>query len=750
MPKAIPALVVSASLAIGLCCPALAQDARDSVSVGRPTHRIPRVNSEINVDAVLDEPFWEHALVLTMDYEVRPGENIPPPVRTRVLLAYDDTRLFAAFRADDPDPSLIRARLTDRDEMWDDDWVVLNLDTFNDARKSYLFVCNPLGVQADIIETTGGPSCPFDAIWDSAGRITSEGYIVEMAIPFRALRFQRSSEDQIWGIDAIRSYPREVRHHIGLFPRDRSNNCYLCQADKIIGFAGVSPGRNIEIDPTLSAINSQARQGDEDIPQGEFQNQRSDVEAGITGTWGFTPNLTLCGTLNPDFSQIEADVLQLDVNTQYALYYEERRPFFLEGMHIFESRLGVVYTRTLADPVWGAKITGKEGSNVIGFYMVEDDVTNFLFPSAYTTSGNSMDSTSLGTVLRYRRDINDAATLGIMLTDREGTAYFNRVASIDGDFRVTDKDRIQVQGLYTGTRYPDEIVAAEDQPEGTFTGSGLDVHYFHNTGTLDWYGMVRRLERGIRADLGYRPQVDYNYGTAGVGYTFNRESGGWYTMLNFGGSYQYEETTAHELIQKGTSGWFNYTGPKESFFDTEVYFGDNRYEGANYGIRRVYLDGGFWPSGSVFMMAWCLVGDGIDYENSQAGKVLTLAPETEVKLGLRLELSYRHTYEHLNVEGGRLYTANIDYLKAIYQLSKRAFVRAILQYVDYDFDPDLYIEETDPEYQNLFSQFLFSYKINPQTVLYLGYSDNYYGNQDYTLTQSDHTFFAKMGYAITL
>ena len=310
----------------------------------KPPYRVPRVNSHITADGVLNEQIWGEALRLSIDYEVRPGENIPPPVETEVLLAYDDTNLYCAFKAYDPDPSKICAHLCDRDNLWDDDWVVLNLDTFNDQRRSYLFVCNPLGIQADCIEVTGGESTEWDPIWDSAGRITGEGYVVEMAIPFSSLRFQRTDQDQIWGVDLIRSYPREVRHHLGLFPRDRNNNCYLCQAEKLIGFAGATPGRNIEFDPTFSTIHTKQR---EEVWE-DFGPVRSDYDFGLTASWGLTPNLILNGTVNPDFSQVEADAAQLDINTQFAIYYSEQRPFFLESADLFTSRLNVVHTRRLA------------------------------------------------------------------------------------------------------------------------------------------------------------------------------------------------------------------------------------------------------------------------------------------------------------------------------------------------------------------------------------------------------------------
>ena len=729
---------------------AAARELGQTASPERQPHHIPRVNAHITADGILDEPLWSDALTLPLEYEVRPGENIPPPVKTDVMLAYNETDLLVAFRAYDPDPSLIWARLADRDELYDDDWVAINLDTFNDQRRSYLFVCNPLGVQADYIETEGGSGCEFDAIWDSGGRVTDEGYVVEMCIPFRALRFQRSESDQVWGIDAIRSYPRVVRHHIGLFPRDRNNNCYLCQAEKIVGFAGVAPGRSVEVIPTLSGIRSQIRSGEESIPQGDFIDEMNDIEAGVTGKWGLTPNLTFCGTLNPDFSQIEADRPQVDVNTQFSLWFPERRPFFLEGMHMFESRLGLIYTRTIADPDWGFKLTGKEGSNVIGVFMAQDAVTNFLLPDAYGSYTAFLAQRSRGTVIRYRRDVNSSASAGLMFTDRRGEDYFNTVASFDGDFRITQKDRIQVAALSTSTTYPRALVDEEDVPAVNLTGSALDVFYFHNTRTLDWYGVVRRIEPGVRLDLGFRPQVDYNYGEAGFGYTVNRESGSWYTVLNAGAGYEYETTTGDELIQKGATAWFNYDGPKQAFFNFNGYFGKNRYEGSEFGINRGFFEGGLFVSGSLFAMAWAVVGDQVDYENVQPGRVLTLSPVLEYKMGLHLKLRYEHQYERLSVEGGRLYTANTDYLGVIYQFNRRAFARVVLHYVDYDYNAGLYDDPPDPEYRDVFTQLLFAYKINPQTVLYVGYSDNYEANHIYKLTQTGRTLFAKLGYALNI
>jgi len=293
---------------------------------------VSKTDTEVTLDGILDEKVWQDALMLELLYEVRPGENVPPPVQTQVFLSYDSKNLYAAFRCYDPDPSAIRAHLSDRDSHGGDDWVGLIFDTFNDQRRSFVFIVTAQGVQLDLIETQSGDDAGWDGIWDCASELMDWGYCVEMVLPFSTLSFQRKKGFQVWGFDAVRSYPRDHTYHIGLFPRDRSDNCYLCQAVKIKGFEGVSPGRNLEVNPTLTAIRKDER---EDFPQGGFKKEYQNTEFGVNTRWGITSNLTLNLTANPDFSQVEADARQLDINRPFALFYPEKRPFFTEGLDFF-------------------------------------------------------------------------------------------------------------------------------------------------------------------------------------------------------------------------------------------------------------------------------------------------------------------------------------------------------------------------------------------------------------------------------
>lgn len=705
---------------------------------------VPRTDSGIKVDAVLDEDAWKEALTLELNYEVRPGENVTPPVRTEVLLTYDDKNFYAAFRCYDPDPSAIRAHLRDRDTLGGDDWIALILDTFNDERRSFDFIVTSLGVQFDQIEAQTGEDNGWDAIWDSAGQITDWGYAIEIAIPFSSLRFQRKDGPQIWGFDAVRRYPRSHAYHIGLFPRDRSNNCYLCQAIKIKGFDNVSPGRSIEINPTVTAARTDERP---EFPLGDMEKRDQDAEVGLTARWGMTPNLTLSLTANPDFSQVEADALQLDINQPFALFYPERRPFFTEGADFFNTLEGAIYSRTMRDPSWGLKLTGKERSNTIGTYVVRDDITNLIFPGSQGSNSTSLQMPNTSSVFRYKRDIGSHYTVGLLATDREGNDYFNRLFGFDLDFRVTPTNQLQLQVLGSRTRYPDETADSFDQPHGAFSDWLVSFEYDHYTRTWGWWADYEQSGPDFRADLGFIPMVGFRNIEGGVLHTWNAKPGDWWSMFRVGSDLNYYEDWDGNLLNKRASLWFNYNGAMQSYLSVR---GEKKREAFNYhefDITSFTLQGGFLPTENLEVNILSLIGDRVDYANTRQGKRFRINPWLSYNFGKHLRLGIDHTYEKMTVQDARLYTANISQASAVYQFNVRTFIRSIFQYVNYDYNPGNYTFDIDPEYKRFFTQLLFSYKINARTVLFLGYSDNYFGNQDFSLKQSDRTFFVKLGYA---
>lgn len=709
-------------------------------------YHVPEVNGPVRADGVLNEEVWKKALVIELKYEVSPAENIPPPVKTEVLLAHSKNRLYIAFRAYDPDPSAILSRICDRDHIGNQDWVGVILDTFNDERRSFDFLCNPLGVQEDFIENSNSGGGDWDAIWDSGGRIHKEGYNVEMSIPFSSLRFQRSNGHQVWGFDAVRSYPRTVRHHIGTFPRDRNNNCYLCQSIKLVGFSSAKPGKNLEFDPTLSAHTIRER----DEGTRDPFTKDSKVEPGLTARWGFTPNLTLSATANPDFSQVEADSLQMTVNEPFAIFFPEKRPFFLEGADFFDTRLDAVYTRAVRDPSWGIKITGKEGSNTIGAYMVRDTLTNLVFPGSEGSDSTTLSMDTTASVLRYKRDFGNKYTVGLMFTNREGTDYYNRVFGIDGDFRFTSKDRIRMQILGSSTLYPDATAEEFEQPKDRFNDKALDIVYQHDSRNFSGHVGYKDMGKDFRADLGFIPRVNYRSIYGGGNYIWYAKPNKWWSRFTLNANFEQLKDEDDNLLQRRYSTHFAYEGPRQMHSLIEYAWVRERYEGKVFDQNRFFIHHCMNPIGAIHLYFNVNFGDRIDYTDARGGKRLKLYPGISYHIGQHLRLDLSHTFERLWVNSKRLYTANQTELTVIYHFTKRMFVRCIMQYVDHKYNTENYISEMDPVYKHLFTQFLFSYKINPQTVLFLGYSDNYHAYVPGKMPQTNRAVFLKVGYALVL
>lgn len=715
-------------------------------------HVIPEVSEVIKADGVMDEKVWENALMLELNYEVGPGENIKPPVRTEVRFMYTKTHLMVSFKAYDPDTSRIRARICDRDTINPQDHVTVVFDTFNDERSSYNFSCNPFGVQMDAIETPQNyhGRTSWDTIWDSGGKITEYGYCVEMLIPFRAIKFQRNGEGrQTWRVDALRIYPRTNRHRISLFPRDRNNNSYLNQADTISGFKGIRAGKNLEFSPVFSAHVSDSR----DAGTHDKFERKKKYEPGLTAKWGFTNNLTLSATVNPDFSQVEADAPQMDVNEPFAIFFPEKRPFFTEGSDYFNTRLDAVYTRIIRDPSWGVKITGKEGPHTIGVYTVKDTVTNLLFPGSTGSSSASVDINNQSSVVRYKYDINDRYTVGGLVTGRKGSGYHNWVYGVDGDFRITSKDKISVQFLSSDTKYGSKIVKDHGVRGDKFRGGALDIFYRHSSRNINWFAGYKDMGEDFRADLGFIPKVGYRSLFAGTTYRWYADSGKWWERTALELEYDQEKEYGGILLKREVSLKFTLSAISQIHAFAEVkrekrYYGERSYNLNEFKLHHCQNIGK-----DVFIWFTGRYGDRIDYSNYRKGKRLRLKGMMRYEIGRYVKLNLTHTYERMTAASARLYTANQSEVKCTWQFNKKTFFRGVVQYADYRFNSSNYINGHDPVEKHLFTQFLFSYKLNPQTVLFLGYSDNYYNdpNSRYkNLITANRAVFLKIGYALIL
>jgi hypothetical protein len=743
-------LALAAAVVAAFVSPAAAQAPTAAAPAGsRPAFHTARADSEIRVDGVMEEPAWDRAARIPVLYEYQPGDNVPAPVQTDCFLTYDSKNLYIGCRAMDPRPGEIRAHLMDRDAMdtfVQDDHVGFMLDTFNDERRAFQFRVNPLGVQADAIfsEQDGIEDWSWDTIWASAGRVTAEGYVVEVALPFNQVRFPATAGPQTWGVEFFRSWPRSVRHRMRSHRTDRDKGCILCQEGKLSGLESLTAGRALEFDPTLTGHRTDTR---EVAPDGEMKTGPATGEAGLTARWGVTPNMIVSGAVNPDFSQVEADVAQLDINTRFALFYPEKRPFFLEGVDYFTTPEQAVFTRTVADPLAGIKLTGKQGRHAVGVFATQDRLNNLILPSNAGSDFATDPGDVTGTVVRYRGDVASRSTAGFLYAGREGGPYHNRVIGPDVMLGLTPSDTVRVQYLRSDTAYPSTIVERYGQPEGAFGGNALSAQYDHVA--RNWFWTLSYLDRDedFRADSGFIPRVDLRQAAATVQRRFWGEPKSWFTTFDLVA--QSSRTTDHagRVTDQQLELQALYSGPAQTLLVGLVEVEKEFFEGVTYdkvgGVGLFQVK----PSGALALGLTAFAGDAVDYTGNRPADSVMLNPTLEWKVGKPLNLQLNHTFERLTVDGGRLYTANLSQLRAVYHFNVRTFARAILQYTHVARDPSLYPTPTPSRSAELFAQYLFSYKINPQTVLLAGYSDNYASFAGVDLGQTNRTLFLKIGYA---
>lgn len=715
--------------------------------VAAETLEVPEVVGSFRIDGVLDEPQWAQALVLPLPFEIEPGDNTPAPVRTTCFLLSTPRALVVGFRAEDPNPAAIRAHVSDRDRLFRDDYVGFMLDTFADRRRAYQFIVNPVGVQGDAIrnETAGDhpEDFTFDAIWNAAGRITSQGYEVEIEVPFAALRFPAGEGRKRWGFLAMRAYPRSLRRLLASAPRDRNNACTVCQFPQIIGFASAHPGRSLELNPSFAAVQSQNR---EELAQPTMSRPTRRGDAGFSILWGLTPNLSLSATANPDFSQVEADAAQLTVNRTFALFYPEKRPFFLEGADSFATPMPVVYTRSLADPQWGVKLTGKEGRHTLGLLAVRDEITNLLLPGVQGSSRTTLQAPSNAAVFRYRYDLGQSSVLGVLISDRRARGYHNRLWGLDGMLRFTDADSVQFQILRSHTRYPALTDLDPSLRKRDLEGTAWQVSANRSTRHWEAWGFFRNVSDTFRADLGFLPQVGTRGGEVGGQRIFWGDEGRWYSRIALGGEVDYREDQRGNLLDRNVALMVRYHGPLQSTVFLRATRFTEIWQGKEFGGARARLFANIRFSGALTSSLGLETGDTVDYSNSRAAKLYRVTPGFTWNIGRHLYLQGDVVGERLTVENGELYRAAVAELRSFYHFNVRSYLRLILQRTEVDYRPELYLDPPDRESTETTAQLLFAYKLNPQSLLFVGYATNMQGNEVRPQVTMGRTVFLKVSY----
>lgn len=441
----------------------------------KPTINVPKVTGEVTVDGELDEVIWAQAAIAENFAEVNPGDQVAPPVESRALIAYDNKNLYVALIAFD-DPSTVRTSYRDRDEIFRDDYFGLMLDTYDNQSWGYELFVNPYGVQGDLrMASSGGEDASFDIIWESIGKVTDSGYQVEIAIPFSSLRFPDKPE-QRWRVNFWRDHQRDIRRRYAWAAQDRDDPCFICQWGYLTGIENIKPANNLEIMPSAVGYQSGELSNYND-PSSDFLNEDPDGEFSVNARYGLTSNSSVEATLNPDFSQVESDGAQIDVNTTFGLFFSETRPFFQEGGELFLTYFDAVYTRSINDPQAATKFTGQFGRTSVAYLFARDENSPIMMPLKQQTSFGQAEN-SISNVVRVRHGFWEESFIGFIATDRRmndfGPSDIHKGGSsslfgFDGSIRFAKQYRIEMQTLFSKT---EEIT--DGHP---FIGYDIDTTY---------------------------------------------------------------------------------------------------------------------------------------------------------------------------------------------------------------------------------------------------------------------------------
>ena len=732
---------------------------------------IPKIMQAAKIDGELNEPSWSNAKKILVNNITWPDENVSAPVKTEALVYENGETLFIAFKAYDPKPGEIRAYLTDRDKNWNDDRVSVKIDSYHDHALAYQFYVNPLGTQADSIENelTKQESPAWDGIWESAGKITSEGYEVEIAIPLRILNFNEGLDIQKWGMEFIRFYPRDSQYRISNTIISQDNPCWICQMPVATGFKGAKQGNNLTIVPTLVSGTTKTR----DLPDDFNWEKESNSDAGVDLKWGITPDLTLNATFNPDFSQVEADSGQLDVNNTFALYLQEKRSFFLENQDYFATPVNLIYTRNINDPDYGGKLTGKMGDHSIAAFFANDQSANFLLPGNLGSGSYEIEEKTTNAAVRYRYGVNDELAVGALTTIRENDSYHNYVASTDVKYQPSPNDTINVQFISSDTELSKDVLddIQDDNNEQSVraqTVNGIDrafrVNYRHEN--RDWFFNLNHMNIGkdFRADLAFFNNSDFIKNVIGGGYIWRGDKEDWWTRIRIDGDWDITTNQDGEQIEQESQIYFNLNGPLQGFYRVGW---EQREKVANRenddildieGNTTTFDEKEFrsWfelkPTSSLWYGNFFKTGKNIDYTNNRLSDVLVWEPNISWNLNTNFKTRLSYTYSKMEFEDKPVYTANLVDLRMTYQFSIKSFLR--LSMVHYDIERNIgnylpeHQQDTDEQEKYLSAQLLYSYKINPQTLFFLGYAHGAQQTDALSkMTDDTRSVFLKLSYA---
>jgi len=700
---------------------------------GRRSVQARRTIEPPTIDGRLDDAVWRDAVLITDFTQTNPIEGAPPTERTEAWIAYDADHIYFAFYAHYTDPGEMRANRVDRDQTRRDDWIAVMFDPFLDQQRAYRFSVNAYGIQGDAIirggrsmrgPPGGGGETSWDALFDTGGAIVADGWTAEMAIPFKSLRYpSRGDGEHRWGFQITRTMQTKDETVVWA-PMTRAVAGVLTQMGMLGGLRGLSASRNLEFLPTATAIQL-GRLTDTGYVEDDAQ-----PDFGFNMKYGVTSNLTADFTLNPDFSQIEADRPQIETNQRYPLFFPELRPFFLEGQEIFRTpgRTNLVHTKTIVDPQIGGKLTGKTGNTTLGVLVANDAAPGkFDDPNAY-----GFGETANFVIGRARYDIYSQSYIGAIMTDREFLDSYSRVAGVDGQFRLGQTHRAQFLAVTSSHR---------DLDGNTLSGPMLNAELRRDSRNLSYSLDFNSIDPDFRTDAGFVRRVDMQQLDADIEYEWWPES--W--LISWGPQFRYRRNVDHAgiLQDEDFRADMSLRFARNIFFRADAQREMERFQGIDFHKARFSIRNGINSSRRFSLFYGIDWGEQIRFvENPFLGRMfdynisLTLLPTSRLNTQFRLDTA-RFSDMHT---GGLVFDVKILRTFTTYQFTDRLLVRNILEH--------------NTGNGKVGINLLFTYRVNAGTAFYIGYDDRLqegiyldrerFYNRD--LQRQQRAFFTKLQY----
>ncbi len=652
------------------------------------------------IDGILDDEVWVHAPSVTGFKTWNPDFGKDMGEKTEAYYAYDRENLYFAFRCFDREPDKIKTSVTARDRMLADDWVAINLDSFNDQQSLYAFYINPMGIQADSRLAARKQDYGFDAVWFSAGTVDEEGFNVEIRIPFKSIRFANADRVEM-GIIFERNITRysETGTYPALDPaRGAVVEAFQTQMHPI-SYEGVEHSRLFELLPAVTHSQRSALEENELVKAGD----QNDVS--LTVKYGITSDLTMDGTVNPDFSQVESDAGQVDINLRSPLYFPEKRPFFLEGNeyfnfagpNLYDPFRAVVYTRNIVNPIAGVKVSGKlSGKNTIASILARDEL-----PIGGEVVGDYADFV----ILRYKRTLKDDSYIGGFYTGKERENGYNRLAGGDALFRVNQSSTLGMHAFASQTTR-DRLNRRED-------GHAVGATYNYNTRNMGVGLSALDISENFRTETGYlvRPGVTNTrlwlgpkfYPDNDVIQRIDLEGATGHTRDRFSGIWESSNFVELRFVlprRTTLSGRYGYA--------TEVWLGEKfdtpgvSFNGQSQITRNLFFQVSLRQGGAIFYSTDPYQGD---------SQNLTASVRYQASDKLEAQLDYTYSNFTRRSDKERIYDYGITRGRLTYQFNKYLFFRGILEYNSFRKD--------------LLTDFLASFLYIPGTVVHFGYGSLY-------------------------